>query len=721
MQPSPANPIVVEFDGRTPLVSDVSAHLDGDERIFVEVRDFVYRANRRLHKRNGKAAIGASAGARITTLHSFTHYDASGVPTYMKYRAFGTAIEAASAAVWSAMTFPSGYVPTSAAPWSFANHNARVFGVNGNQAMVVSAGLAASPWREVGQVAPLVAPAYSLTANDPPVTSSSTGTTVSATVGSAVVNCTGASFVTGVSWVGKRITINGRNYEIAAVGATNQLTLTEGFKEDTAAGMSWSVYPGVGDWEDGPQYAFAFYNPTTGHISNSSPVVLVTEKKQVGRTITLTITGSAAINAAYDAGYTQLQLFRTASNGAQLVALNEKLASNNTTTNITYVETAVKFADTYLTKLPADQVMRRKPVDASGNPLKFIAIASYKGRLWAITRDRLYWCASLDEVPLWQVPEECWPAQFSRYLPEAFGLVVIGQEGYNDRLVIQTADGDYTVEGYDNRDIEVFPLRRRPSGGFAGGATVADGRLVELYRDRRLLDGALGDIAAPIQNRLNDIPATLTTTSRLHWFSLNHRDYLVVSMPGSSASTDNDTLLIYDYSLGKWSETVLTPGISAMTTVKDANGSLELWVGDTAGNVWRISDAAVWQDAGANFAPRLKTAVLRFGRRVALAHAQAFVSDGAVSWTLKMFLDEQTSEGAPAIADKSFKQVTLAAARHQNQSAQGRELEWVPILSDRASAEAFQFALAAPATAGELWVEKIRLTFNVTEESGGQS
>lgn len=711
--PAPANPLEIEFDGRNPLVSDISAHTDLEERFFVEVKDLVYRANRRLQKRNGKTAIGASAGARITAMHSFTHYTAGGVPTYMKYRTYGQVIQAASAAVWAAMTLP--YTPTSGAQWVFCNHQGRVFGVNGNEALIVSDGLAADAWREVGQVAPLVAPAISLTANDPLVTNTSTGTTVTGTKGSPLVDCTGASFVTGAPWVGKKIDIDGRRYEIAAVGATNQLTLTEDFKEETSAGLAWTVYPGVGEWETGPQYAYAFYNPTTAHISNISPIFQVVETKQVGRTITVTIAGSAAINAAYNAGYTQIQLFRTALNGSVLVALNEKLTSNNTTTNITYVETAAKFADTYLTKLTADQVIRRKPVDDSGNALKFIAIASYRSRLWAITRERIYWSASDDEVPLWGVPEECWPAKFSRPIPEGFGLVVIGEEGYTDRLVIQTAEGDYTVEGWDNRDIDVYPLRRRGSGGFLGGATVADGRLVELYRDQHLFDYGAGDIAAQIQNRLNDIPDSLATYSRVHWFALKQRDYLLASIPGSSSSVDVDTLMIYDYKLQKWQEHRFSPGFTAFATVKSSTGSLELWAGDTAGNVWRISDPAVWTDNGTNYAPSVKTGVIRFGSRVALASVQVFASTATGTWTLKMFTDEQTSEAA---TDKTYKTVALAAARHFGQSAQGRELVWTPILSDRASAEAFQFILGLPETNGDLWIDKIRFTFNAIEQGG---
>lgn len=789
---APANPIVRVFDGRNPLVSDVNTHLEPDERYFVVVKDLVYRANRRLQKRNGKVAIGASAASRITSMHSMTYYDSAGAASYVKYRAYASSIAATTGTAWTVMTLPANYVPTSGAPWVFANHGGRVFGVNGNQAMVVSAGLPASPWREVGQTAPLVAPSISLTAADPPVTNTSTGTTVSATKGSALVNNSGTVFVVGLPWVGKRIVINGRPYEISAVGATNQLTLAEGFKEDNGVGLSWTVYPGIGEWEEGPQYAHAFYNPTTGHVSNISPIAQVVEKKQVGRTITVVIAGSAAINAAYNAGYTEIQLFRAALNGAQLVAINERLPSNNTTSNITYVETAVKFADTYLTKLPAEQIIRRKPVldviaytvsgatnatpivitttaphllvtgqvvvvagvlgnlAANGTwavtvlsattfslngsvgsgayttggtasasaAIRFISIASYKGRLWAITRNRIYWCASFDEVPLWGVGEECWPAQFSREIPEAFGLVVIGQEGYNDRLVIQTAEGDYTVEGYDNRDIEVFPLRKRPSGCFYGGAAVADGRLVEMYRDRRLLDSSNGDIAAPVQNRFNDIPASLTTVCRLYWFALNQRDYLIASIPGSSASTDVDTLMVFDYTLGKWSENVLTPGISAFTTVKDANGSLELWVGDTSGAVWRISDIAVWTDDGASYTPELKTCVMRFGSKVALANVQAFVSDGAQTWTLKMWLDEQTSEAAGALADKSYKTAALNVADHKSQSAQGREMVWPRTTSDRVTAEAFQFGLVCPTTNGDVWIDELRLTFNAIEPGG---
>lgn len=717
---APASPIDKQFDGRTPLISDVNAHPDENELFFVEFKNLAYRANRKIQKRNGATIIGASAGERIVSMHSFTYYDGAGVPSYVKYRTHGTVIEATTGAAWAAMTIP--YAPTGGSRWVFSNHFGRVFAVNGNEAMIVSAGQPGDAWRKVGQVSPLVAPSYSLTANDAPVTNASTGTTVSATKGTPIVNCTGASFVVGAPWVGKRMVIDGRAYEIAAVGATNQLTLTEDFKEATGAGLSWAVYRGVGDWDDGPWYAFAYYNPTTGHISNISPIQYVAEKNQFGRTPTIVIAASAAHQNAYLAGYVKIQLFRTPLNGDTLCALNELLDNvNSAVTTITYVETAVKFQDTYLTKGTADQWIRRAPVDSLGVALKFLAIASYKGRLWAITRNRLYWSASLDEVPYWQVPDECWPASFSRPIPESFGLIVAGQEGSSDQLVIQTAEGDYTVQGYDNYDMDVIPLRRRDSGCFLGGGAIVDGRLVELFRDRRLFDAQLGDIAQPIQNRLNDIPAALTTSCRMHWFSLGQRDYLLASIPGSTGSADVDTLMIYDYSAEQWIEAMFAGGVSGITafaTVKDANGSLELWVGDRLGGVYRISDSTVWRDNGSDYQPQLKTSIMRFGVRVRLSHVQAFVNDPAQLWTLKMYLDENTAEDGPATNEKRFKAVALAAARHTEQSAQGREMTFKPTSSDRVSAEAFQFALLLPLGNALFEVEKIIFTFNVLEPGG---
>ena len=138
----------------------------------------------------------------------------------------------------------------------------------------------------------------------------------------------------GLDWVGRRIDIAGIRYTISSVdlpygdgiGVAPTLTLTEPFKEATGS-YSYVVYAGLMDWAEPPKYCYAYYNPTSGHCSLKSPTTEIAEKDQTG--VTPQITGIAYSPTAFNQGYTQIKIFRSAKNGAVMVAIDVTIANSN--------------------------------------------------------------------------------------------------------------------------------------------------------------------------------------------------------------------------------------------------------------------------------------------------------------------------------------------------------------------------------------------------------
>lgn len=560
-------------------------------------------------------------------------------------------------------------------------------------------------WRLAGQSAPTVAPVYSLTTNDPPY---NTGT-VSMTNGSAAILGIGTTFTAGMA--GKSISINGVAYTILSFTDATHMTLTANFAEATAA-YAYNIFRGAGDWLTGPRYAFSFYNPVTGHSSNVSPVLEVTEQNQVGRTITITITGSAENTAAYNNGYTQIQLFRSAQNAFTLVAINEQLTNNATGSNIVYIETVTKFKDTYLSTELA-------PFDSNDPPPSGISsMVFHQDRMWALTIDaRLRFTPAFFELP-YGVAVESWPAvpQFSRQVPQPSGMLVVGGSSVSETIVIQTAKGDYSIDGFDPLTFRVFRLKTRYSGGFLYSAASVDGGLVEFYRDKRLLSFPGGDdIGIAIQDKLNLVRDSLLSKVRLHWFAAKNRNLLLLSVPSTGASTTNDYTYVFDLDkegvAAEWNA-----GYSCFATVHDATtGELQLWAGDSTGAAYRLLGGAT-QDAGANFQPIVKTSILRpFGEEAwsELSYVELYVNDASGTWSGRIYIHEQASAGA---TDGTVSAFNFRVAPYKSQSAQGKKLTWEPTHTLRMRSEAIQLEVTFPSQNAALWIEQIVLGFKAAEE-----
>lgn len=99
-------------------------------------------------------------------------------------------------------------------------------------------------------------------------------------------------------------TMSGDTYWLGGddtAGTGAQITLTTVYTGLTAWSSGIDVRVGSQTWVgSGPQYAYCFYNPTTGHISNASPITSVTEQNQGNVNVHLTgfETTSGIITAA---------------------------------------------------------------------------------------------------------------------------------------------------------------------------------------------------------------------------------------------------------------------------------------------------------------------------------------------------------------------------------------------------------------------------------------
>jgi len=774
-----SNPVEVVIDGTGSLVSNVST-FTGDAKDFVDFKDFITDIAGRIRKRPGKTLKGTSAGAKITTLWEYTYTNPStGATTNFRLRTFGTSIQYDNAGTWAAMTLP--YSPTSSAwvfinannrcfavngaddmivfdgtgttwravgqdgpsvPMIYALGGSVSFGVvaitQGSRTLTQS-GAVISVLTSVGTTATATtASPHNLAVGD---TVTISGAGVGAYNGSFAVTSInpalqqftytfggGASpaggapigyrnWVTGLAWVQKYVDINGVRYRINTVDSATQITLTEQVKEATASGLPYAIHIGVMDWDIGPRYAWAYYNPTTGHCSNirsssssTATATQITESDQVGVTPTLTIGASAVNQAAYVAGYTQIKIFRTPKNGNVLVAIDTTVNNvNSAVTTITFTENSTTGVDTALTMLEAPLILNRKP------PAGLVAIAYHQQRLWAFSRTGVYFSAAPSEVAL-GVAEECWPAKFYIAVNEPTGLLTVGGPGGSDNLIIQTRRGNYSVDGYDNRTFYAYRLPHRGTGSFQYNATAIEGALTAIYADKRVIEYPNGtDYGAPIQDKLTAMRASLLSGARMHWFANESRSLLFISGPKTGASSGNDVTYVFDRDLQKWYE--WNVGFTAFATVhNDSTSALELWAGDGSGNVFQIV-GSTFTDNGSNFQPTLTTSYIRpFGTEGSgrLQYLKAFVSDGANLPTGFVLIEEQSNTGA---TDGSAIPITFTLAPHHSQSAQGREVWFVPPASFRAFANTFQFILTLPSIAGDYYFDRLVAVFDPDQDT----
>lgn len=702
-------PVLITGEGR--LVSNVGNH-NADPKNFVVFKDLYIDDAGLIRKRPGiGTAKGSAAAAAVTAMHEYVYTNpTTGAKTRWLFRATDQVIQYYNRGTnaWVDITWPASYAATAGGLWVFENvprgATAVCLACNGKDAMIVFDG---TDWRVAGVDGPVSAMAYALGGIYGFSGSFGGVTTVNCTKGlktiAGVGGTTWLSFLEGPIVAGMKIKINGNTYEVASVATDTSLNITEEFKEATAVGLPYQIYYGALSWERAPRAGYAYEDPNTGHISNlrsssltSENVTEVAEQDQSGRK--LTWNNIVYSPAAYAQGYTKIRLFRSAKNARILQALDTTINNSAGAGSTTFPETASTFVDTYLLPWEASATKFGKP------PAGALAVKYHQGRAFLLTHTRLYYSLHEgDVIGQLGVAVLSWPASQWKSVNEPRGLVTLGSRSADAALVIQTADGDFAVVGYDQLTLDLVELPTRKSETYQYAAIGTQGRLVSFDGDLRVTSWPdETDYGLDIQDKLSAIDVTLLSGVRLHRFTYRSHDLLLLSVPKADASTTNDVTYVYDLDLQKWYE--WTVGFTSFCTAKNpTTGERELWASSSTGKSFMLLQANQWQDEGVSFSPTLKTSMLwPTGQFVEadLEEIQGFVSDVAVAWTGELLIKGQ--------ADGAGQSFQLKAPRHFD-AMHPLKLEFRPSSSTRTQSQPFQLSLTFPATSTDLYFELVAI------------
>jgi len=732
--PTASNAASADFEGNRGLFTNQQAHTS-DPSAFLIYTDIINTQDGRRRKRPGigtpiqNVAAGGVVGPG--QMHEYTRVSpTTGAITYYQFRAWGSVIERWNSGAGTWDTCALGAVAFTGTAWQFVNFRNRCYAINGVDGIFYFDGTTGPDGREwyvVGIATPSISAGYSLSAVDAPYI---TGT-VSVTKGGTTVTGSGATtWVTSGAWVGKTMTIGGVAYTIAVVTVASPgvLTIVEPYRGDTLAGVLYTIFPGLMDWSEPPRYAYSYYNTATGHSSNVSPAVQITEKDVIGRTVR--ITGIPYSPVDFNNGYDKIQIWRSAKDGTAMVdilpsqggQINNSAGAGTTA----FTETANTFSDIDLGQESAPIVSNRKPLNGTDSaPIAASSIAEWGGRLWvtAPREAKLYYCAIGPEIGFGR-GDECWPAENTLDVTDARALLRVGQDK-QDNLLVQTGTKDRVVIGNNIIDFDTAGLGTdEQGGGFRGGAIAVAGTFLQLYGDNRLMDNTndaslletpvqrraadRANIGREIQPDLSAIPAAQLPQSTLVRFVLKEFNLLLVSV--AVAAGDNTITYVFDYNHSTWYRWSI--GFSAFAVVHNpaAGNALELWgVRASDKKVYRLLQPNVFTDNGANFTPAQRSSIIRpfgYGKQGFFKFLKLYVNDPANAWQAKVYCDEDTTG----------QQFPVDIPNFRWESAAGKELILPAIHTAKKIGEVFQFDVIWPTTATDLWIEKMGTTFSLEQD-----
>lgn len=467
----------------------------------------------------------------------------------------------------------------------------------------------------------------------------------------------GTPYTASPTWDGKSVLFdNGTTYTIVST-TTGVITTT--INVPAAATKDVQVFYGNLTWTtQGPSYAYAYYNPTTGHISNIGPVLTVSEQNQ--KNVNIAIRGIQGTNDATN--YTRIVLFRTqmdsggtltplfldSAHGGTATIDASGMIVNNTAGTLTYFDGQPNSKlGTTLGAFPAPTINDPPPSD-----IKYMEY--WDQRVWANTSSlpwRLRYSGDGGQIPL-GVPEECWPA--ANFLDAAAtDGIITGMRVVGDTLLVCTDKNIYYVSSSGGayrllklssrgRGVEHFAIDEHP-----GDTTSESASAVYVSRDKRLWrhfpGGRVEDIGYQIQDKLDASPNVANAylvkvlATRKSWLlCLGIKD-------GSNAQYnfffyDFDTRAWYDWGYGAIGSA--NPGYCVSGGYNYGTGVNDLLVGHpTNPNVYSIqvgTDAQTLQ-------PTFTTQQLDMGSRRALktlVGANVYVSlDTLTGWDCQFQLE----------------------------------------------------------------------------------
>lgn len=255
-------------------------------------------------------------------------------------------------------------------------------------------------------------------------------------------------------------------------------------------------------------YGVAYYDPVTGHCSNASPILSVSDGRPNNDGVTITLSGIVTNN---DGRFTQIIIARSALNGSTLYPLAIR---PNTGGPLKYVDS--QSDDTKLGSVGPGRLAIEKTANLPP-PTTGSYIAYWDGRFWMADYASigiLFLSKSSQEmVGVVGVSEECWPQNilYQRTIPDSDGKIT-GLRTVGRNLFVTTDLAIYAVTGSGPGD---YALERISAKG-SGTANLATANLpaedsqsgdvmVHFGNDQRLyfLYGQGGDLSYsyPIQDQ----------------------------------------------------------------------------------------------------------------------------------------------------------------------------------------------------------------------------
>lgn len=405
------------------------------------------------------------------------------------------------------------------------------------------------------------------------------GSAADVTNGSASVTRSGSDpWDDSGAWDGKFVLLDGVEYQISAVTTDAAMTLSTNYTGASGT-VNIKVFYGTLAWTDTPpQYAYAYYNSDTGHISSISPILQVSDQNIPGVNIGLT-----SIPVTDNDVYDRIVIFRTARDGGLLLPLRlDSGASGTATVTDGMIDNTVAAGGySYVDAQPDNELGRilgvfSAPIDNGPPPTDIKFMEYWDGRVWLTTISQpflLRFSGSPAQTPL-GVPEECFPETNIRPIPSDDGFIT-GLKAVGNGLTVYTDRYVYSVEGNYEGNYRLVRVSSRGSGvsqyavdAHPGDSSNESASVVYLSRDKRLWrqfpGGRIDDIGWQIQDELDQIGLGTARPAVVKVAQLGKKWFIVVAY---CRTTNQPLTAFYDVDQDFWTQ--------VQTTRQTAGGSSE--------------------------------------------------------------------------------------------------------------------------------------------------
>lgn len=435
--------------------------------------------------------------------------------------------------------------------------------------------------------------------------------TATGTSGTDQLTINGFLFPANGDWNGLLLTVGGNGYKIKSyvfAGANTtvtlvsnlltspsgavytvtgeQLVLTKAYLGGTnIGGLFMYAYSGALAWSgSGPRYAYAYYDPVTGHVSNPSPFLQIAEQDQLGVNIALdAIMPSVTTDQTR---FTKIIIFRTTVEGGALL-YPIGVFGYPPTFDVT-VTNSGGLAKQYTDNHPDSDLLRDANLIApqnNGKPPAATHMLYYDQRVWinpVTDPSAIIFSSSSFESPF-GVAEECFNPINQLRVPTDDGRVRGMRLVGNQAQIMTDRYSHVIVGGPDSSSYRLVRLGPQTFGvsdyqmvELPGDTGDNSSALAYLSRDTRefILAPSLGNVC--VTDPVSDIFTSQITTatnyydSRIHYFAATGMRLLLTGLPGAT--------MVYNFDQKTWCLADATYGADPARQVQ---GFCTIFGGDT--------------------------------------------------------------------------------------------------------------------------------------------